>query len=178
MKTVYLKTANFDQWAVQVLSIQKQGCVYYRFSIFGRSDARNQYDTLQIYPTEETAYQAAYFFCLRASLDREPDPSMIVDHKSGYILSINLPAFDLLKINAVGLNVIDFTIDLEDGKKIHQEFQKTGKINQKIIFQNADGHWIECRANTQVAPDYSEWAIVRLTSITSVQDKIFCGEGW
>lgn len=140
--------------------------MYYKFSITGRGTIGDRYESQQIYPTEAAAYLSAYFFCLRADLDNEPNPALIVDCTSGYILSINLPAFELLAIDAVGFQMFDF-VDQAAYEQIVQQLQQTGASHYTTLLHNADGYTIEGRVNARIYPYYcsshcSRWAIFRL----------------
>jgi hypothetical protein len=161
MKTAYLKTTcfEFDQYTVKLFPIPQQRVTYYKFSITYQKETKNQYQSQQIYSTQLAAFLAAGFFCLRALLDRKTCPALIVDIQSGQILSINLPAFALLGIDAVGFNMPDFTGNSTIYEQICQELQQTGNFHQSISLCNADGHLIECTLDGQVWPHCSRWAI-------------------
>jgi hypothetical protein len=97
-------------------------------------------------------------------LDNEDYPALIVSRKSGYILSINLPAFELLAIDAVGFQVIEFVADQEAYQQMIQQLQPTGADDHAILFRNADGYLICCQVTATIAPAYSEWMIIRFTT--------------
>ncbi|NJN87419.1 MAG: hypothetical protein HC881_15320 [Leptolyngbyaceae cyanobacterium SL_7_1] len=71
---------------------------------------------------------STYFLRLRGALDREKHPTLIVDLTSGYILSLNLPAFELLKINAVGLWMTDFAANEHWHREVYQELRQTKNL--------------------------------------------------
>ncbi len=156
------KTTYLDQWIIKLFSILEAGLTFYKFSVFWQEETNNQCCSQQAYSTEEAAYLAAFFFCLRASLDREKCPALIMDFKAGYILSINLPAFHLFGVNAVGFKMLDFAVNLENYERIYRELQQTGKSHQSILLHNADGHLVECEVDAQIEPYWSGWAIFRL----------------
>jgi hypothetical protein len=106
----------------------------------------------------------AYFLRLQAELDREHYPALVVDLMSGYILSINLRAFELLRIDAVGFPVVDFAADMELYEQIRQQLQRTGKSYQTIQLRNADGELMFCQVDAKTAPDYPQWVVLRLNS--------------
>ncbi|NJL22747.1 MAG: hypothetical protein HC895_21085 [Leptolyngbyaceae cyanobacterium SM1_3_5] len=106
------------------------------------------------------AHRSDFFFRLRAELDRNPDAALIVDRESGTILSINLPAFELLAIDAVGFQVLDFGINQSTYERIAQQLQQTGTASQTILLHNADGDLIECEADAEVVPYYSGWIVL------------------
>ncbi|MBW4661209.1 MAG: hypothetical protein KME15_21235 [Drouetiella hepatica Uher 2000/2452] len=111
---------------------------------------------------EAAVYLSAYFFHLRAVLDKKRLPAIIVDRPSGSILSINLPAFELLAIDAVGLRLLDFSVDQEIHRWIDQQIQTAEKSRQPVLLHNADGCRITCKVNAKSAPGYSGWAILGL----------------
>jgi hypothetical protein len=164
MKTTYLKTTcfEFDQYIVKLFPISQQRSTYYKFSIVCQKETKNQYQSQQIYSTQIRAYLAARFFCLRAFLDQDKCPALIVDIQSGYILSINLPAFAFLGIDAVGFKMRDFTANFAVYEQVCQELQQAGNSYQSISLCNADGHLIKCNLEGQIWPHHSRWAILHL----------------
>jgi hypothetical protein len=87
MEVIHLETACFDQWQVSFSAIQQIGLTFYTFSI---TDYRtgSRYEHPEVYLTTTKVYLSAYFFCLRASLDREQQPTLLVDLETGYILRV------------------------------------------------------------------------------------------
>jgi hypothetical protein len=158
MKVTQLKTTCFDQWQVIFSAIQQTGSTFYKFSI---SDCKtgSQYDYPDIYLTETKAYLSAYFLCLRASLDREQQPALLIELTTGYVLSSNLPAFELLAIDATGANVLDFIVEPKDYQQIEQQLLQTGEAHQLTLLHNADGLPMECEIKVQMPPYCSRWAI-------------------
>lgn len=161
MKTICLKLACFNQWTVKIFAIPHLRQTYYKFLITKQGSITNRYESQHIYLTEAAARQSAYFFCLRATLDSEVIPAMIVDRISSNILSINLPAFELLAIDAVGLQMHHFLIN-QPYTFIHQHLQQSGRFNNTVMLQNADGDLIECAIKAEIDSYYSGWAIFYL----------------
>lgn len=157
MKVSYSRTACFDQWQVNFSVIEQIGSVLYKFSI-ADDKTGSQYDHPGIYFTETKAYLSAYFLCLRASLDREQQPALLVDLETGCILSSNLPAFELLAINATGTSILDFMVELKDHRQLEQRLWQTD-VPQSILLCDADGFLRQCKIEAQVVPYYSNWAI-------------------
>jgi hypothetical protein len=112
-------------------------------------------------PTAKTQLMA-YFLHLRATLDREHQPTLLVDQRLGYILAINLPTFELLKIDAVGLSMLDFAADRATYAQIGHQLQQTGKSHQTILLYNADGGVVTCQAQAEIAPNFAQWAVWQL----------------
>lgn len=166
MKTNYLKTTCFDQWQVSFSAIQQIGFILYRFSIVDHKTG-TQYDYPDVYLSEAKAYLSAYFLCLRASLDREKQPALLIDLETGCILSSNLSAFELLTIDATGANISDFMADLKDHRQIEQQLWQTGKADQPTLLRDADGFSMEGEIEAQTAPYYPRWAIFYLKSTQS-----------
>lgn len=158
MKVSYLRTTCFDQWQVNFSVIEQIGSVFYKFSITDEKTG-SQYHHSGIYSTETKAYLSAYFLCLRASLDKEQQPALLIDLETGHILSSNLPAFELLAINATGASVLDFMIELKDYRQLEQRLWQTGNLHQSILLCDADRFLRKCEIEAQVAPYYSKWAI-------------------
>ena len=163
MKIVHLRTACFDQWQVNFSAIEQSELTLYRFSISDHTTG-NRYDYPDMYLTEANAYLAAYFLCLRASLDREQQPAFLLDLETGYILSSNLPAFELLTIDATGANILDFMIEVKDHQQIRQTLWQTGELHQPTLLCNADGFLMECEIKAQLTPHYPRWAIFHFQS--------------
>jgi hypothetical protein len=175
MKTTYLGTDFFDQWIIEFFSVKKQGRTVYGFEIV-QQGSEAEYQSQNLYPTEFAAHQAAYFFLIRASLDRENLPSLLLELSSGRILSINLPGFDLLGINAAGLYMTDFWVNPEERSQIYQALSNSKQFNQRCQLRNADGCQIDCQLHGSLTPRHEDWAIIHITSpITtwSVPDKTF-----
>lgn len=125
---------------------------------------RNRYEGQPVQLPEATANLTAYFYCLRGALDREPHAALVVDLASGLVLSINLPAFELLRMDIVGFQMIDFAADRVTYERISQQLQQSGNTRQTTLLYNADGDLIECKIKAEVAPHYSGWAIFRLNA--------------
>jgi hypothetical protein len=164
MKTfyLYLRTVYFNHWKVDFFSVQQQGAILYTFSIFDSTNSRNRYDYQQICLTEAEAHLSASFFCLRASLDRESHPALIVNLESDYILSINLAAYELLAIDAVSAKITDFIVIPEHYQQLHVGLKQNVDAQQTILFCNADGVLIECEVRVQRTPYCPNWAILYL----------------
>ncbi|NJR60609.1 MAG: hypothetical protein HC769_18295 [Cyanobacteria bacterium CRU_2_1] len=161
MKSIHLKTACIDQWQVDFSVIQQTGFTLYRVSISDQTTG-SRYDYPDTFLTEAKAYLSAYFLCLRASLDRKQHPALLVDLETGYILSINLPAFELLTIDAVGARIFDFIVHSNDHRQINQRLCRTEEFHQLTLFCNADGLLMECELKAQITPYYSKWAVFYL----------------
>lgn len=103
---------------------------------------------------------SAYFLQLRALLDYEHYPALIVDAGSGDILSINLPAFERLGMDAVGLSLLDF-IQVRDAYSqiIQCSYTKRGTQLTTTIY-DADGRVTSCRVVVSIAPCYTQWVLV------------------
>ena len=161
MKTIHLKLARFNQWTVKIFSIPHLKQTYYKFSVTKQGANTNQYESQNIYPTESATRLAAYFFCLRATLDGEATPALVVDRMSGNILSINLASFELLAINAVGFQMDHFLVN-QPYTYIHQQLQQSGKFYDTVLLQNADGYLMKCMVDVKIDSYYFGWAIVHL----------------
>lgn len=133
----------------------------YKSFILALREFDNRCKSQLICAAETVAYLSAYFFHLRARLDNKKYPVLIVDRGSGSILSLNLPAFELFAINAVGLTLLNFMVDQEAYQSIIQQLQQTGETRCKILLQNADGVLMNCTIKATVAAHYSEWVIFR-----------------
>jgi PAS domain-containing protein len=164
MKTVYLylSTIYFNHWKVDFFSVQQQGAILYTFSIFDATNSSNRYDYQQICLTEAEAHLSASFFCLRASLDRESHPALIVNLESAYILSINLAAYELLGIDAVSAKITDFIVIPEHYQQLHIGLKQNANVQQIILLCNADGVLIECEVRAQRTLYCPNWAILYL----------------
>lgn len=114
--------------------------------------------------SKAAAHLSVYFLHLRAVLDNERCAALILDAESGSILSSNLPAFELLAIDAVGFRLIELMADPTAYGSIVQQLQQTGKVHQRITLHNADGKLIDCKAKVTLAPYYSGWTIVRFNA--------------
>ncbi|NJR38296.1 MAG: hypothetical protein HC781_04915 [Leptolyngbyaceae cyanobacterium CSU_1_4] len=168
MKMMHLKTTCFNQWTVKRCLPHHSGQKYYKFLIGGRGTIAHRYKTQQRFSVEATAsvsaYLSAYFYCLRANLDNEKCPALVIDRQSGYILSINLPAFELLAIDAVGFQFLHFAVEPDMHQQIDQELQETGESSQTVWLQNADACSMKCTVHAMVDLYYSQWAIFRLNA--------------
>jgi hypothetical protein len=152
----------FHTWTIQlILTLQSDG-TYYQFSIHERATNKQQYYSQQCYATEYEAYLNAYFVCLRAVLDREKCPAMIVDLSSCKILSINLLAFCLLGIDAVGFETYKFTDQRQSHEQLYQELQQTGESYQPMALRDADGKLMEIKISARLVADCSQWGIFRI----------------
>jgi hypothetical protein len=160
MEVIHLETACFDQWQVSFSAIQQIGLTFYTFSI---TDYRtgSRYEHPEVYLTTTKVYLSAYFFCLRASLDREQQPTLLVDLETGYILSCNLFAFELLSIDATGANLSDFMVELVKTRSLRQQLLQSEAAHRSGLLCNADGLLMKCKIQTQMAPHYSGWAILQ-----------------
>ena len=78
-------------------------------------------------------------------------------------MSINLPAFELFEIDAVGFQLLDFMAEQEAYQQMVQQLQQAGKSDRAILLHNADGYAIDCNVVVTVAPHYSGWLIVRFS---------------
>lgn len=113
---------------------------------------------------------SAYFLQLRALLDHEQDPALIVDARSGYILSINLPAFEQFGMDVVGFSLLDF-MQVPDAYSqiIHCSPSKRGTQLTTMV-HNADGQVRTCKVVVSVASDYTQWLLIRFTEKLDLPD--------
>jgi hypothetical protein len=107
------------------------------------------------------AVLSTYFLQLQALLDYEKCPALIISARSGCILSINLPAFEYLAMDAVGLSLLDFVWVQDAYPQIIQCSWKKRRTQLTNILYNADGQRLPCKVDVSVAPCYSGWLIVR-----------------
>lgn len=157
-----LETIVFHTWTIQLIStVQPEGTCY-QFSIHERETNKQQYYSQQCYATEEAAYLDAYFICLRAVLDREKCPATIVELSTRKILSINLSAFCLLGIDAVGFETYEFMNQKRPHEQLYQELQQTGESYQSMVLRDADGKLIKIQISAQIVADRSKWGIFRI----------------
>jgi hypothetical protein len=157
-----LETIVFNTWTIQLISTLQLEGTRYQFSIQERETNKQQYYSQQCYATKEEAYLDAYFICLRAVLDREKCPAMIVDLSTRKILSLNLPAFCLLGIDAVGFETYEFTAQEGPHEQLYQELQQTGESSQPMALRDADGKLMEITISAQIVADRSQWGIFRI----------------
>lgn len=139
--------------------------MYYKSLNIAPKAIADRFSSRLVWAAKAAAYLLAYFFQLRAALDNKLYPAIITDRSSGTILSINLPAFELLAIDAVGLHVFDFGIDREAYKRIEQQLQageNRQESRQTLLLHSADGNSMECRVEAEVALGYSGWLILCL----------------
>lgn len=162
MKTIQATIICFNQWKFNVLLLRQSDQAYFKFSVVPQRNKSSRYESQLIYRSAVEAYYAAFFFCFRAVLDFHPCPAMMVDLRSGSILSINLLAFELLSIDGTGLNILDFAGNSEEFENFYQVLQQEGRAYQTVHLQNADGSCIPCKVVAEIEPCYSKWAIFSL----------------
>ncbi|NJK48856.1 hypothetical protein HC931_12335 [Candidatus Gracilibacteria bacterium] len=158
----FLETLVFHTWTIQLISTLQPEGTCYQFSIHERETNKQQYYSQKCYATEAEAYLDAYFVCLRAVLDREKCPAIIVDLSTRKILSINLPAFCLLGIDAVGFETYEFTFQEQLHEQLYQELQQTGESCQPMVLRDADGKLMEIQMSAQIVAEFPKWAIFRI----------------
>jgi hypothetical protein len=158
----FLETIVFHTWMIQLISTVQPEGICYQFSIHERETSKQQYYSQKCYATEAEAYLDAYFVCLRAVLDREKCPATIVDLSTRKILSINLPAFCLLGIDAVGSETYEFTTQKQLHEQLYQELQQTGESCQPMVLRDADGKLIEIQISAQIVAECPKWGIFRI----------------
>lgn len=107
---------------------------------------------------------SAYFLQLRAVLDHEQHPALIVDALSGGILSINLPAFEQLGMNAVGLSLRDFVQGRDAYSTLLQCAHTQCGTQLTTRIHNADGQVTSCEVVVAIASYYTQWLLVSFTS--------------
>jgi hypothetical protein len=157
-----LETIVFHPRTIQLISTVQPEGICYQFSIYEKETNKQQYYSQQFYTTEEEAYFDAYFICLRAVLDREKCPAIIVDLSTCKILSINLPAFCLLGIDAVGFETYEFTTQKQPHEQLYQELQQTGESYQPMVLRDADGKLMEIQISAQIVAEFPKWGIFRI----------------
>jgi hypothetical protein len=157
-----LETIVLQTWTIQLISTPQPKGTCYRFSIHERETNKQQYYSQKCYATKEQAYLDAYFICFRAVLDREKCPAIIVDLSARKILSINLPAFCLLGIDAVGFETSEFIFQRQPHEKLYRELQQTGEFYQPMVLRDADGKLTKIQMSAQIVADCSQWGIFRI----------------
>jgi hypothetical protein len=157
-----LETIVFNTWTIQLISTLQPEGTRYQFSIHERETNKQKYYSQQYYATEKEAYFDAYFICLRSILDREKCPTIIVDLSTRKILSLNLPAFCLLGIDAVGFETYEFINQRQPHEQLYQQLQQTGKYYQPIALRDADGKLMAIKISAQIVADYPKWGIFRI----------------
>jgi len=145
---------------VKLILVKQKKRTYYKFVASSHRVLRSWCRSQKIYLTEDYLHQC--FLSLRAALDWEKHPVLIADFPSGCILSINLPAFELLKIDAVGSKIVDFAADVEIFERIYQQLQQTGKSHQTVLLHDADGKQMECKIDAEISLYCSRWTIFHL----------------
>lgn len=135
---------------------------------------RNSYRRRLIYTVKAAALLLAYFQHLREALDNEQCAALIVDCKSGFILSSNLLAYELFAIDPVTFQFVDLMVDPTTYGAMVEQLQQTGNKHQSVLLHNADGKLIDCAIDITIAPHYSEWMIFRISenqqlSATAIQ---------
>lgn len=145
---------------------RRKGQAYYRLATADRRITKNHHQDQQMYLSNaadhlsiDRSALSAYFFCLRGTLDSQPNSALIVDLASGHILSLNLPAFELLKINAVGFRMTDFAISKPTYQQIRQHLHQRRSFHGTLWLRDADGHEMETQVDAEVEPRYSEWVV-------------------
>jgi hypothetical protein len=166
VKTFYSKAIRLNRGTTQLILFRRKGQAHYRLATSDRRITRNQHEDQQIYSSDaadhvsvDRSHLSAYFLYLRSTLDWKPHSALIVDLASGYILSLNLPAFELLKINAVGFRMTDFAIDKQTYQQVCQQLHQTKKFHGTLWLRNADGHQMETQVDAEVKLCYLEWVI-------------------
>lgn len=104
-----------------------------------------------------------YFLNLRAMFDHEINPVLIVDRRSGFILSLNLSAFELLSMNVVGFKFVDFMNEPNLYQQLVAPLDQTRKTHCIASLHNADGRLMTCQMTITTAPRYTGWLVVRLS---------------
>lgn len=125
---------------------------------------RNSYRSQSTYAIKAIVRLSVYFRRLRITLDNEQCAALIVDRRSGSILSNNLPAFELFEIDTVGFRLLDFIFDQEAYESIIQQLQQIGESHQTVLLHNADGYLLECEMKATIAHHYAGWMIFRFSA--------------
>jgi hypothetical protein len=149
-------------WTIQLISTVQPKGTSYQFSIHSRETNQQQYYSQQSYATEEAAYLDAYFICLRSVLDREKCPALIIDLVTRQILSLNLPAFCLLGIDAVGFKTYEFIPQCQSYEQLYREVQQIGESCQSMTLRDADGKLMKVEVSAEIVAVRSRWGIFRL----------------
>ena len=159
----------FDSaYRIEFLSVLQSEKVSFQFSLHEKATNQRQYHSQQCYATKEEANRQAHLICLRIALDREKRPALTVDLPTRKILSLNLSAFYLLGINAVGFETREFTVHHESHEQVYQELQQAGQSCQSLWLRDADGRLVSCQIQANRVVNFPQWGIVRLRVNTRV----------
>lgn len=154
-------------YKIELFSVMQSEKLVFQFLLYDRGTGRKHYQSQAGYATKQEAYRQAQFICLRIALDREASPTLIVDWPTRKILALNLPAFCLLGIDAVGFEANEFIVESPSDQPVSQDWQETPVSCQSLWLRTADGQLMSCQIHAQRWVNCPQWMIITIEVVVN-----------